>query len=226
MPCFAQGPFSSGTDMKRFDSRGLLSSLCIAAILAAGTNITAGPVTMDQVVQVVNARPGKADVSMFTRLHVANDYNFLISATDDDEDKKKGAPQDGRVITTTTTDIVQDDVCDCVDEHRSRGFPKWALLGLAAIPIAFILIKKKQDTPTPTGTVPFTSTPTSTPTGTPTGSPTGTPTMTPTVTPTPPEPVPEPMTILLFGTGLASIGMAARRRFGKKGEPKEDTDEE
>jgi hypothetical protein len=24
------------------------------------------------------------------------------------------------------------------------------------------------------------------------------------------------MTILLFGTGLASIGMAARRRFGKK----------
>jgi hypothetical protein len=29
--------------------------------------------------------------------------------------------------------------------------------------------------------------------------------------------VPEPMTILLFGTGLASIGLAARRKFGKKG---------
>jgi hypothetical protein len=41
----------------------------------------------------------------------------------------------------------------------------------------------------------------------------------PVKTPTPPtEPVPEPMTILLFGTGLASIGLAARRKFGKKDE--------
>lgn len=47
-----------------------------------------------------------------------------------------------------------------------------------------------------------------------------TPTPTPTIPPpsqTPPAPVPEPMTILLFGSGLASIGMAARRKFGKKG---------
>lgn len=45
---------------------------------------------------------------------------------------------------------------------------------------------------------------------------TPTPTPPPT-TPTPPAPVPEPMTIMMFGTGLASIGFAARRRFGKKG---------
>lgn len=45
------------------------------------------------------------------------------------------------------------------------------------------------------------------------------PTPTPTVPqpPAPPAPVPEPMTIILFGTGLASIGMAANRRFRRKG---------
>ncbi len=59
------------------------------------------------------------------------------------------------------------------------------------------------------------------PEGTPT--PTETPTATPTITPPPtPEPVPEPMTILLFGTGLASVGLAARRRYGKKDEEKSE----
>jgi hypothetical protein len=44
------------------------------------------------------------------------------------------------------------------------------------------------------------------------------------MTPTPPtEPIPEPMTILLFGTGLASVGLAARRKFGKKDD--EETEE-
>jgi len=33
------------------------------------------------------------------------------------------------------------------------------------------------------------------------------------------------MTILLFGTGLASIGLAARRRFGKKDDGEDETEE-
>lgn len=210
--------------MKNINFRVLLSAICVVSILAGFTpKAEAAPVRFDQVVQIVNARPGKAETASFSRLRVAGDYNFLVASVDDDDDdkKKSGTPvQDGRVITETRTDVVRDDVCDCVkDDVHGRGFPKWALLGLAAIPIAFILIKRKKDTPTPTQTIPVTQTPTPTTTPTPTMTPTPTPIKTP--TPTPPEPVPEPMTILLFGTGLASVGLAARRRFGKRGSEQE-----
>ncbi len=221
--------------------RGLLSAVCVISILAGFSKVSAGPVQFGDVIQLVNARPGKADTTMFTRLAVDGQYSYLSA---DDPDDPKVPQQDGRVITETRTDIVEDEVCDCEEEFvTKRGFPKWWLLGLAAIPVAFILIKRKKDTPTPTATVPFqtptpgiTPTPNVTPTPgvtptpkeTPTPGVTPTPKITPTpmVTPTPPEPVPEPMTILLFGTGLASIGLAARRKFGKKGERSDEKDTE
>lgn len=210
--------------MKNVNLKVLLSAICVASVLAGFTKVNAGPLRFTEVVQIVNARPGKAESSNFSRLATAG---AVASSVDGDDDtKKKPSPQqDGRVITETRSEIVNDDYCDC-EEDRSRGFPKWALLGLAAIPVAFILLRDKKDTPTPTQTVPN-QTPTPTPTATPTVTPTPTPTKTPpmTPTPTPPEPVPEPMTILLFGTGLASIGLAARRRFGKKGERDASADE-
>lgn len=201
--------------MKNINFRVLLSAICMASILAGFTKVNAAPIRFDQVVQIINARPGKAETARFSRLRVSDDYTFLVSAGDD-EDKKKGDTnsQDDRVQTQSTSEIVEDDVCDCNrDDVKKRCSRKWLLLGLAAIPIAFILIKRDKDTPTPTPTqtVPVTQTPTPPPM-----TPTPTPPMTP--TPTPPEPVPEPMTILLFGTGLATIGLAARRRFGKRGE--------
>lgn len=201
--------------MKNINFRVLLSAICVASVLAGFTKVNAGSLRFDEVVQIVNARPGKAESSNFSRLAVAGSLSSFID--DGDDTKKPNPQQDGRVITETKSEIVDDDYCDC--EERRRGFPKWALLGLAAIPVAFILLRDKKDTPTPTQTVPGqtpTPTPTATPTVTPTATPTATPPMTP--TPTPPEPVPEPMTILLFGTGLASIGLAARRRLRKKGE--------
>ena len=219
--------------MKNINFRVLLSAICMASVLAGFTKISAGPVRFNDVVQIVNARPGKAEMGTFSRLRVAGDYTFLFSSDDDDDDKKKkDVPvQDDRVITETRTDIVADDFCDCEEDIKRGGFPKWALLGLAAIPIIFLLIHDDDDdTPTPTKTP--TGTPTKTPTGSPTGTPTGSPTPsvtpTPKITPspTPPEPVPEPMTILLFGTGLASIGLAARRKFGKKGDSQDENEEE
>lgn len=205
-----------------------MSAVCLASILAAFVKVEAGPVRFDQVVQIMNAKPGKAETSSFARLSVVNYYDGIIVADDDDDkDKKKAPQQDGRVITETKSDIVEDENCDCEQPPPGGKFPKWALLGLAAIPIAFILIKRKKDTPTPTTTPtpPNTPTPTPTPTITPTPTP-KTPTPTPPVTPTPPQPVPEPVTILLFGTGLASIGIAARRRFGKKRDDEASEDEE
>lgn len=221
--------------MRNINFRVLLSALCIASVLATFTNVSGAPIRFDQVVQVVNANPNKANVVSISRLMVDSQYSFLVGDDDDDKKKQTKPQQDTRVIVETKTDIITDDVCDC-DEVvvAAAGFPYWALLGLAAVPIAFLITEKKKDTPTPTGTTTPTGTPTGspTPTGTPTGSPTPTksptptPSVTPTVTPTPPEPVPEPMTILLFGTGLASIGLAARRKFGKKSEAAVEEDEE
>jgi hypothetical protein len=212
-------------NMKNINFKIALSGICLLSIMAAFTKVDAAPVRFDQVVQIMNARPGQASTSNFARLSVINYYQGFVVGDDDDDKKKKDTPQqDGRVITETRTDIVEDDVCDCVEPLPGR-FPKWALLGLAAIPIAFILIKRTKDTPTPTP-VTLTS-PTPTPTATPTVTPTPTPTPTLTPTPTPPQTVPEPVTILLFGTGLASIGLATRRRLRLSGKgPKEGDDEE
>ena len=194
--------------MKNLTLRFFLSAVCLYSIsMAIAASVSAAPVQFNQVTQIINAKPGKASTGGFSQLRLSG-----VALADGDDDGKKSVPrQDDRVITETRVEIVEDDVCDCVEDVAvTRGFPKWTLLGLGAIPLFFVFRNKEE---TPTGTPPGTETPTPT-TQTPTPT-TQTPTPM-TMTPTPPEPVPEPMTILLFGTGLAGIGIAARKRFGKK----------
>jgi PEP-CTERM motif len=198
--------------MKNYLLRSVLSSLSLFALICGISSAAhAAPVRFEQVVQVVNAKPGKANSGGFSRLRLTND-DSVVSVADDDDDDQEKVPQKGeRMISESSFDVVEADDCNCEQVTPQGGFPKWGILGIAAagaIPVAILLIKRKKDDPTPTP-----STPGQTPTPT-----TPTPTVTPTVTPTPTEPVPEPMTLLLFGTGLAGIGVAARRRLRKRGE--------
>ncbi len=178
--------------MRNLNFRFFLSALALYSIMsAAAMTVKAAPVQFNQVVQVINAKPGKANNGGFAQLRLAGDDPIL---TGDDTKTVTPPVQDDRVITETRSEIVEEEVCDCAPIKVGGGkFPYWTL-GFAAIPLLFLIPPgRNNDSPTPTTT----------------------PTMT--VTPTPPtEPVPEPMTILLFGTGLASIGLAARRRLGRK----------
>jgi hypothetical protein len=217
-------------EMKNLQLRFILSAVTLSSFVITGVlSAIAAPVKFGQVRQVVNPKPGKASTGSFSHLRLAGGGDVVTTGENKGgDDKTKNAQGDdttptaaptppeqppvqqdnSRVIVETTSDIVDDDACECVQpDIVSKGFNGFPLLGLGAIPFLF-LIPHGNDTPTPTPTLPITETPTTTPTTTPT------PPTTP--TPTPPEPVPEPMTILLFGTGLASVGRAARKRLGKK----------
>lgn len=203
--------------MKNFQFRVILSVISLFSILMMATTNFAAPVRLNQVVEIVNAKPGRANTGSFSQLRLVNGYLVFEDDNDGDDtdDTVKPAQQDDRVIRETKTEIVEDETCDCEIPVKKRA-PYW-LLAFAAIPLLFLIPHDKDKTPTPTRTTTPSETPmTPTPTQTPTMTPTPPKTPPPSITPTPPEPVPEPMTLLLFGTGLAGIGVAARKRFGKK----------
>lgn len=181
-------------EIKILRFRLLLSAICLASIMTGATKSNAAPVQFNQVLQIINAKPGKANTGGYAQLRLADD-NLIIS--NDNDDKKTVPPQqDDRVITETRAEIVEEDVCDCeISAVAKRRFP-YAWLALGAVPLLYLIPREKNN---PILTVPTTKT------------------LTLGTTPKPStEPVPEPMTILLFGMGLASIGLAARRKFGKK----------
>jgi hypothetical protein len=209
--------------MKKLNFKTALSVFSLISMLLIATSVKAAPVRFEQVVQVVNAKPGKANSGGFTKLRVAGDDDVVVSTNDGDDKDDPPTQQQERVITEVSYDVVEDEACNCPADELpgkvGKKFPYWTILAAAgAIPVAVVLLRKKDKTPTPT---PF-GTQTPTPTATVTPTPTMTPT--PTITPTPTEPVPEPITLLLFGTGLAGIGVAARRKLRKSEEGEETED--
>ncbi len=198
--------------MRNMEFKKILSVAGLLGMLVTASSVvTAAPVRLSQVVQQVSAKPLGARTVNNTQIRFAdNDAPVTPNGQTQDDEKS-------RVWTQEKTEVVQGDNCDCVGAEiipasvSTPGRFPWAVLGVAgaaAIP-AVILLTRDKKTPTPT---PFT-TPSTSPTTSPTVTPTET--MTPTPPPPTPDPTPEPMTILLFGTGLAGIGMAARRRLKK-----------
>lgn len=181
-------------------------ALLIMILLFGVKMIFAESIKLDRVQRVIDLKPSSGH---YVRLNL-NDPPKSGS----EEDSSSQVSQNERVIVETTTSIVEDEACECpVVIPAAGGFPWWTLLGLGAVPFVPIAFNNEETT-IPTSTE--TPTPTAIPTVTP--APTVPPTVTPTKTPTPKEPIPEPVTILLFGTSLAGIGLIARRKFSKSKE--------
>ena len=112
-------------------------------------------------------------------------------------------PPQGGSTTVQTIDLgdVTGTVCDCgeiaVPPVVGGGFPKWPLLALAAIPLAFL--GGDEDSPI----IPPVPPP-----------------------PPPPDVIPEPATLLLFGSSLLVLGAGARRRRNRLGRKSEEAVEE
>ena len=175
-------------------------------LMAVGT-AQADPVQLNRVAQTLKTLQGTTDIqlTLIGQDPVTSGAKTVTPPGPGigSSDPKIDALLSGFPIVSSTGEIGVDDVgeegevdgtiCDCGEILiAGGGFPKWPLLFLAAVPIAFIPdcddCEQAEPTPTPFPTPsPFNST----------------------------TPTPEPASLLIFGTGLAAVGAGLRRRYNK-----------
>jgi hypothetical protein len=171
----------------------------LIVLLFCGTSIQAGPVSIREVVVILDKfqNPSKVDL-----IYVTNSTNraTTVPRTNNPGDSNRSAEVVNVDDTQGTVSVInqgdfEGTICDCGEIILpAGGFPKWPLVFLGAIPFFFIPHGEEKVPPTilPVG-VPFSSTPLP--------------------TPTVPQ-VPEPSSLLLLISGLAALGIGwQRRRF-------------
>jgi hypothetical protein len=190
--------------LRRFS--GVLTALLGIFLLTVGP-AQADPIQMNRVVQTLRTVQGTTDIqlTLITQDPVNGGPKTPAPTSGPgigSSDPKLDALLSGFPIVSADLDLGVDDVaedgevdgtiCDCGEILIAGGFPKWPLLFLAAVPLAFIpdCDDCRQDEPTPT------------------------PTPTPSISPTP-TPTPEPASLLLFGSGLVAFGAGLRHRYKK-----------
>ena len=214
-PIFGKRP----TPKLRRVSRVFAAILCV--VLFTGSLAQAEPVRIRQVAQTLNSLSGSPELSLIgqdpittgskgSTVQPAGPRNDTAHGS---SDPKLDALLSGFTVTSDKQQIgvdiieegeVEGSICDCGEILIPGGaWPKWPLLFLAAVPLAFIDKNEEcEDCSTPT------------------------PTPTPTATPTPtPAPVPEPASLLLFGGGLLAMGAGLRRRYTKSKAGSQETKE-
>ena len=75
--------------MKNFTFRFFLAAFSLMSILILNFTANAAPVKFNQVVQIVNVKPGNAQTGSFAQLRLANDL-IVFGKTDDDGDDDTG----------------------------------------------------------------------------------------------------------------------------------------